>query len=258
MRYIEGQMASSQWLTDWIVDYALSEPCGFTNIQDSPSIQFKTEFDRKTKPNRITGFSIKVTGEQDEEEVLKKADQQAKRLADIMSFKAQKRVIYYWAGLMKKIGTNPDKWTTSRIGTVVYHRLQDIELLDLKDNTIAQMIEHDKEINHRLHHASIAIGAEELQLFVTMFTELFQVIEGETTLKDYWKYSALRDVQSHRELDPKRALARVKQFYLPPNDFKFTPTNEFDYNSEKNLRQLKSEANDLKKLAMSYLGTRMP
>jgi hypothetical protein len=252
-------MASSAYgATDWIAEYSLSEPCGFTNIQDSPSIQFKTEFDRKTKPNRIIGFSIIVIGEQNEEEVLRKANQQAKRLADIMSFKAQKRVIYYWAGLMKKIGTNPNKWTTSRIGTVLYHRLQDIELLDLKDNTIAQMIEHGKEINHRLHHASIAMGAEELQLFVTMFTELFQVIEGETTLKDYWKYSALRDVISHRELDPKRAMARVKQFYLPPNDFTFTPNNEFDHNSEKNLRQLKSEANDLKKLAMSYLGTKMP
>jgi len=253
-------MASSAYgATDWIAEYTLSEPCGFTNIQNSPSIEFKTEFDRETKPNRITGFSVKVTGEQDEEEeVLRKANQQAKRLIDIMSFKAQKRVIYYWAGLMKKIGTNPDKWATSRIGTVVYHRLNDIEL-DLKDNnTIAQMIEHDKEINHRLHHASIAMGAEELQLFVTMFTELFQVIEGETTLKDYWKYSALRDVISHRELDPKRAMARVKQFYLPPNDFTFTPNNEFDHNSEKNLRQLKSEANDLKKLAMSYLGTKMP
>ena len=250
-------MTSSLGATDWIVKYTLSEPCEFTNIQDSPSIEFKTEFNRKIKPNRITGFTITVIGEQDEEEVLRKANQQAKRLADIMSFKAEKRVIHYWAGLMKKIGTNPDKWTTSRIGTIVYHRLNDIEL-DLKDNTIAQMIEQDKEINHRLHHASIAMGAEELQLFVTMFTELFQVIEGETTLKDYWKYSALRDVISHRELDPKRAMARVKQLFLPPNDFTFTPTNEFDHNSEKNLRLLKSEANDLKKLAMSYLGTRMP
>jgi hypothetical protein len=62
---IAGIMASSAYgATDWIAEYSLSEPCGFTNIQDSPSIQFKTEFDRKTKPNRIIGFSIIVIGEQ--------------------------------------------------------------------------------------------------------------------------------------------------------------------------------------------------
>lgn len=64
-------MSSSYGVTDWIVGYSLSDPCEYTNIQNSCSIEFKTEFDEKSKSNRITGYSIKVTGEY-EEEVLKK------------------------------------------------------------------------------------------------------------------------------------------------------------------------------------------
>jgi hypothetical protein len=253
-------MASSSYgVTDWKVGYTLSEPCGYTKIQDSPSIELRTECDVKSRSERITGFAIKVKGEYDKEEVVRKANQQAKRLADIITFKREKRVTYHLTGLMEKIGTDPDRWKTSTMGTASYHILKNIEL-DLTENTISQIIQNDEEINHRLHHASIAIGAEELQLFVTMFTELFQVIEDEkkkNTIQDYRKYEALRNALSHRELDPNRAMAQVNHWFLPPNDFKFTTTKEFDYNSEKNLRQLKSEANDLKKYVISYLNTRM-
>lgn len=257
--YTEEQMASSSphRATDWKVEYTLSEPCGITKLQDSPSIELRTECDVKSKSERIIGFSIKVNGEYDKDEALKKANHQAKRLVDIITFKREKRVTHYLAGLMEKI--EDDSWKTCKIGTAVYHRLKNIEL-DLTDNAIVQMIEKDKEINNRLHHASIAIGAEELQLFVTMFTELFQVIEDERTLPGYYKYEALRNALSHRELDPNRpkgAMAEVKRWFPPPNDFEFTPTNEFDHNSEKNQKQLKSEAKNLKNLAMSYLNTRM-
>ena len=65
-------MSSSYGVTDWIVGYTLSDPYEYTNIQNSCSIEFKTEFDEKSKSksNHITGYSIKVTGEY-EEEVLK-------------------------------------------------------------------------------------------------------------------------------------------------------------------------------------------
>jgi hypothetical protein len=59
-------MSSVYGLTDWIVGYTLSDPCGYTKIQDSPSIELKTEFDEKSKSDRITGFPIKVTGEYEE------------------------------------------------------------------------------------------------------------------------------------------------------------------------------------------------
>lgn len=254
--------SSSPRVTDWIVGYTLSEPCEYTTIQNSPSIKLITEFNEKSKSNHITGFSILITGEHNENEVKRKANQQAKRLADIITFKRQKRVTPNLTGLTKKIGTDPDRRTTSKILRSSYHILKDIEL-DLTNNVIAQMIEKDEEINHRLHHVSLALGAEELQLFVTMFIELFQVIEDDknkNSIPDYLKYEALRNALSHRELDPNRprgAMTQVKQWYPPPCDFEFTPTNEFDHNSEKNLRQLKSEANDLKKHVMFYLGNNL-
>jgi hypothetical protein len=246
--------------TDWKIEYTLSEPCGYTTIKNSDSIQLETSFDEKSKTHLITGFSILITAEHDENEVIKKASQQAKRIADIITFKREKRVVCYRTGIMERI--EDDRWKLSKTFTARYHILKDIEL-DLGDNVIAQMIENDEEINYRLHHASIAIGAEELQLFVTMFTELFQVIEDEkkkNTIPDYRKYEALRNALSHRELDPNRrngAMAQVKQWFPPPNDFEFTPTNEYDHNSEKNSKQLKSEAYNLKKLVMSYLSAKM-
>jgi hypothetical protein len=124
-------------------------------------------------------------------------------------------------GFSKKIGTRPkDIWKTITTLTAVSHKLKDIEL-DLTDNAVTQKLVKDEDINHRLHHASIALGAEELQLFVTMFTEFFQVIEGETNLQDYDKYSALRDVLSHTVLDPNRAMKWVNHNYRHPDHFEF-------------------------------------
>jgi hypothetical protein len=66
------------------------------------------------------------------------------------------------------------------------------------------------------------------------------------TIKIYVSYFG-----SHRKIYPKRAMARVKQFYLPLNEFMFVLTNKFDHNSEKNSIRLKSEANDLQNPAIS-------
>jgi hypothetical protein len=82
----------SHKVTDWIVEYTLSEPCGYTRIQNSPSIELRTECDVRSKSERIIGFSIRVNSEYNKQEVKKKANQQAKRLTDIITFKREKRV----------------------------------------------------------------------------------------------------------------------------------------------------------------------
>jgi hypothetical protein len=257
-------MSTSPRVTDWIVSYNLSEPCEYTDAKNSHSIELRTECHVQSKSERINGFDIKVNRESKKREVLKKADEQAKRLTDIITFKREKRVTCHLTGLNKKIRTKPrEVWKLIKTETVVWHNLKSIEL-DLTDKALAQKIAKEKDISHRLNHASIALGAEELRLFPTMFTEFFQVIEIEDNKKKvlkkkkklpkyYLKYEALRNALSHRELDPKRAIAQVNCYYRNRNKFEFTPTNEFNYNSEKNMRQLKSEANKLKKHAMSYL-----
>ncbi len=74
--------------------------------------------------------------------------------------------------------------------------------------------------------------------------------------KYYDKYESLHDVLSHRELDP-RAMKWVNHYYRNRRKFEFTTTNEFNFNSEKNMRLLKVEANNLKQRAMKYLNKRM-
>lgn len=243
----------------------LSEPCDCVKITNSPSIEFIscTVGDSKgTKAERITGFNIKFYGESDEQKIRSEADQQAKRLTDIIAFKSKMRVLYNYDGISKKIATNPDRWLLTKDGVFSYHIRELIQELDLTDNAIAPRIVNADDVTHRLHHASLALGAEELRLYAYMVTEFFQVIEEEDDQKkkaipDYWKYSSLRDVLSHRPLDPTRAMKWVKQYYLPPNDFEFTPTNEFDFNSAKNIKLIESEAKKLKGVAMSYLNTRI-
>jgi hypothetical protein len=101
-----GMASSSYGVTEWVVEYILSEPCGYTKIQNSPSIELRSEHDVTSNSERIIGFSIKVTGEYDAKEVLKKANQQAKRLADIITFKREKRVTSHLAGFRKKTGAD--------------------------------------------------------------------------------------------------------------------------------------------------------
>jgi hypothetical protein len=174
------------------------------------------------------------------------------------------RVLYNYDGVSKKIATNPDKWLVTKDGVFSYHKRELIQEIDLTDKSIAPRIVNADDVTHRLHHASIALGAEELRLYAYMFTELFQVVEGETNFvgKDYDKYKALRDALSHRVLNPNLpAMKGLKQHYPQPDDFELTQSTpnsyEFNFNSEKNLRQLESEAKTLKQHAISYLKTRM-
>jgi hypothetical protein len=254
--------------TDWMLTYILTEPCDCEKITNTPSIEFisrSVEGRKGTKAERITGFNIKFFGESDEQKIRREADQQAKRLADIIAFKSKKRVLYNYDGISKKIATNPDRWLLTKDSVIRYNIRDLIQVLDLTDKSIAPRIVNSDDVTHRLHHASMALGAEELRLYAYMFTEFFQVVEEETNHvgKDYDKYSALRDVLSHRTLDLTRAMKRVNQHYRQPDDFEFrqSTTNpsdyEFNFDSEKNMRQLETEAKTLKGIAMSYLNTRI-
>jgi hypothetical protein len=80
-------------------------------ITNSASINLLTERIVGSKAERIKGFEIKFYGESNEQKIRREADRQAKRLADIIALKSKMRVIYNYAGVSKKIGTNPDKWT---------------------------------------------------------------------------------------------------------------------------------------------------
>jgi hypothetical protein len=240
-------------VTDWKVEYTLSEPCDCTEIKDSQSIEFKTKFDKKIKPNSITGFSIIVNGE-NEDEILEKANKQAERLAQIMTVKSRGYVTATLDGYIVKTGTNPDRWSVLKKISPRYHIRQTIEL-DLNNKVIISIIENDEDTNLQLHHASLAMGAEESRRFADMYRELFQVIEKEEEVKDYCKFKSLRNALSHqRKLD--RAKPKVEK-YFGKGRYDFTANDEFDHNSSKNMENLKEDANDLKSIVMSDLSTKM-
>ena len=253
-------MASSSapyGVTEWRVGYNLSEPCGYTNIQDCPSIEFRTEFERRITPNRITGFTITVVGEY-EEEVLTRTNKQAKRLAHIMTVRSGNYVTPTLTGYC--VRTDPERrpdterWQLNRMMIGVYDILQDIEL-DLNHNTIISILQNDDEFNQQLHHGSLAIGSEEIRQYENMITQFFQVIEKDTALQDYDKWKGLRDTLSHQEKLYKAKSEVEKWFGV--GSFDFTANDEFDHDSYKNLERVKLEASNFKRFIMTYLNARI-
>lgn len=221
--------------TEWKVEYTLPEPCDCTEIEGSPSIEITTKFDKKIKPNSITGFAITVIGEY-EDEILENANKQAERLAQIITVKSRGYVTATLDGYRVKTGTNPDKWNVLKIRSALYHIRQTIEL-DLNNKALISIIQNNEDTNLQFHHASLAIGAEESRQFADMYRELFQVIEKEKGLQDYCKYKSLRDAISHqKKLD--WAKDDVEK-YFGKGRYDFTPNDEFDHDSHKNRENLK-------------------
>ena len=55
------------------------------------------------------GFDIKIFNESKNREVLKKTNEQAKRLTDIITFKREKRVTCHFTELIKKLEASPGR-----------------------------------------------------------------------------------------------------------------------------------------------------
>src|SRR5687767_6730972 len=91
----------SAWPTEYEVSYNLPEPFDCEELEDSSSIEFKTKLGKNTKPYTITGFTITVSA-QNEDEMLEMANTQAERLTQIMSVKALGHVKYAYEGRSPK------------------------------------------------------------------------------------------------------------------------------------------------------------
>ncbi len=234
-------------LTDWRVSYNLSERCGVTRFQNSPSIALTTVRDEKSGSEYITGFTITTTGEF-EEEVKRRTNKLAKRLAHIISIKSGKYVTPILDGhsVRKDPERRPDteRWSHVKDLIAVYNIENDIDELDLTDNTIDLILQNDGDINQQLHHASLAIGAEKVRQYENMIREFFQIIEKDKNIPDYYKWKALRDALSHQK-PVSHAKSEVENYFCVGH-FDFT-NDEFDHDSQKNIEHVMLEASNFKK-----------
>lgn len=242
---------SASGATEWEVSYSLPEPFDCEKLEDSPSIVFRTESDKQTKPHKITGFTVTVTA-QNEDEMLELANTQAERLAQIMSVKAPGYVKYAYEGRSPK---NPQASggtkTVRKDCTALYHRRQMIDELNLTSNQkISSIMQNDEDTNIKLYHARLAIEAEENRQYSNMYRELFQVIEKETGLQDYKMYKSLRNAISHQK--PVKDAEKDVKNHFPSGWYEFT-NHEFNHNSKKNREHLKKDAGDLKGIVITEL-----
>jgi hypothetical protein len=243
--------SSSSGPIEWEVSYSLPEPFDCEELEDSPSIEFKTKLGNNTKPHTITGFTVSVTA-QNEDEILEIANTQAERLVQIMTVKSLGHVNYAYQGYSPKNPNASGSKTIRKSVTAVLHTRQMIDELNLNSNQkISSIMQNDEDTNILLYHARLAIEAEENRQYANMYRELFQVIEKETGLPCYKKYKSLRAAISHQ-----REVSRAENdviTHFGAGHYDFTANHEFDHNSKKNRKNLKIDADNLKKVAIAYL-----
>jgi hypothetical protein len=103
----------------WIFEFGLTERCPYKSIENSSSIQLKTQMDDVNKTKYITGFTISIR-DSTEDEAEYEVDRQAKVLADIISVKRERYVSYYKLG---RSMIRPDKTQRAYKDLVIrYHR----------------------------------------------------------------------------------------------------------------------------------------
>lgn len=230
------------------MDYRLSDKIEYTKIQNSSDVELQTTTDQQKRT--ITGFVILLNGAI-ETEVLAEADRRASRVTNILNVESGRFVRHNQIGYMKKTATG---WTTTSSYTASYSVRAHVDI-DLSKPKIANLITSEDDINQQCHHASLALRSEELQQYETMTTELFQVIEKESSLQDWPKYKALRDALSHQK-PVQRAKSQIER-YFEIGYFDFSQSDEFDHNSPKNMKNLKVEAHTLKGIVMQHLKSKL-
>jgi hypothetical protein len=243
--------SSPSGATEWEVSYVLPELRDCKNYENSSSIVFDAQYDVKTDRYSIKGFTITVTAE-NEADMFEMANRQAERLAQIMTLKSIGYVNYAYHGYIPKNPQASGEKTVRAGVTSRNHTRQMIDELYLNSNqAVSSVMQNDEDTNIQLYHARLAIEAEENRQYANMYRELFQVIEKETRLPDYYKYKSLCDAISHqRRLN--RAIADVEN-YFGKGRYEFTANQEFNHKSSKNRANLKDDAKDLKKIVISHL-----
>lgn len=245
---------SIQGRFDWIFTFGLTERCPYMSIENSSSIELKTEMDEDKNTRYVTGFSMSIK-DSSEEEAKNKAERQAKVLTDIISVKRERYVSYYGIGYNM---IRPDK--TQRVTRdliLKYNILKDLEI-DLKDNKIASSIKNDLPQNQQFHHASLGLRASEFELYDVMVREFYQVIEIDKSIlpNECAKYEPLRNALSHLgELQMETRQGLEDNF--GKDYFELTTRNQFDSTSPKNKDHLKAMANDLRRIAMNHLSKKL-
>jgi hypothetical protein len=124
---------------NWIFEFGLTERCPYTSIENSSSIELKTEIDEDKKIRYVTGFSIFIQ-DSSEEMAKNKVERQAKVLTDIISVKRERYVSYYMIG-RSMIG--PDKTRRVIRELILRNNILKELKINLKENRIASSIKSD-------------------------------------------------------------------------------------------------------------------
>jgi hypothetical protein len=238
---------------DWIFEFGLTERCPYTSIENSSSIELKTEIDEDKKIRYVTGFSIFI--QYSSEEMAKnKVERQAKVLTDIISVKRERYVSYYMIG---RSMIRPDKTRRVTRELILRNNILKELKIDLKENRIASSIKSDLPRNQQFYHASLGLRASEFELYDIAIREFYQVIEiAKSALPEGARYEHLRHALSHPGKLQKDTIQALQDNF-GKDYFDLTIRNQFDSTSPKNKAHLKIEADNLRKIVMNHLNSKL-
>jgi len=213
-------------------EYHLSKELYFENLPSIPGIQFLTKTGKKSR-KYISGFKITVKAVT-KNEAEKLAEKKSKNITNIMCASCVKySEAYYSTGRFSEYGSITGQITT-RI-RLLSGILTPINFHNKSFNKLETDTEFEQQIA-RMHSALKGFNSNNPEAVIR---ELFNVI-GHQIPSGLKKYSSLRHVLSHTAAS-KQNIAKVEKNF-GKNYFEFTAKRTFDYNSQKNMDNLRTAA----------------
>ena len=238
--------------------------------QEPPNIKLEMK-DKEDGTKSVVSFKVKIKNAITEEEALKIARIQAKRLVDVLAVYSGRHLGYFLTGsetTQKTVPRPPPspatttpaasdrKRTVSRTFTFRYD-IESGKPLDLSKGNIVQAIntrnppDRDLTFLESLSYANEGLGAHANDLYRVMIKQ-FHLALG--SRKEAKKYDCLRAVLSHHKLTPETKNCVEDHF---PDRFVWTNFNTLDYGSEKTKESLRKIAWDIMEEALGHIRDRL-
>lgn len=231
--------------------FTLNGRCNFQEVYGLPDIQLETK-DNEDGTKSVKGFVIKVKSSS-EDEALKTAKSQAKKLVDILAVSCGGHLGFILSG--HEISTPNSGKNKVEKSLVFSYDIISSKPVDLKKPRLIQAIKTDDPKQRvltfvqSLAYANEGLGARTNELYQVMIKQFHLALGDRSEAR---KYDSLRDALSHhQELKTLGTRQRVEKYF--PGEFEWTSNDTLDYSSYKTRESLRRRAFETMNLALEHI-----
>jgi hypothetical protein len=231
--------------------FTLSRECRFIQIQPPPDIKLDIR-DNDVGTKSVYGFTI-TTKAPTEDEVENLAYTGAKRFVDILAWYSGGDLSYTFTGSNIRPPVGKTKKVTKEF--IAKYGIDSPEIIDLSQGNFPNLIKtpnltvDDQHLADRLSHINYGLYGARNRVSEIMIKEFYLAIEG---IVEANKYRPLRNALSHRGKLYDDTIKELKDNFKDEEAFDL-PNGIFDHSSPKNIRNLETQANQLRNITMNYI-----